>query len=624
MSKIIHPTFKAKLVAMICLFHVLSISAVSFLNYQRYSRQLTGQTIGQTQQIIEQTGANINTYLNELNRLTLAPYYNDDVLGILENPPASTDGQLASKRTVEDFLAFVMTLPRDEILRVYIMNAENIYSYTRTPYEMEDYSSYQESTWYRQALSGTKPIYIPPHLEKAFGSKEIPIFSIVRPIRSKNNNNLVLGVIKVDADYSGIHKICDRVELQAGGALLIINDQNQIIYESDGQLSTDFLSSISPSPKDWDEHFYTDMQGRKYIVNHYAIASSGLKIIALNSYEELMQPVRENMQKTIFLASVCIAASVIFFTFFIRKFLAPLAEIIRLMRSVESGDLGVHAPVRTEDEIGYLTISFNTMVDNLGQFLHRNNQLVKEVYETKYLYKEAQYNALYSQIKPHFMYNTLNTISLLIKCGENTKAVRAIESFSSYLGGIMNVDKDIPLENEIHICLAYLSIMQLRYEDKLTYKIETLPGLCQCILPSLSVQPLVENAIKHGCEQQRRETHIEISFREELDGYRILVSDNGPGIPPDKLEELNNRLHTANNMENASPQTASPGQNPSPSHSSIGLINIRKRLSLKFGEKATVSVASSYGLGTTITLYIPDRQTVQTMEEKDNVSHLSS
>ena len=159
MSKIIHPTFKAKLVAMICLFHVLSISAVSFLNYQRYSRQLTGQTIGQTQQIIEQTGANINTYLNELNRLTLAPYYNDDVLGILENPPASTDGQLASKRTVEDFLAFVMTLPRDEILRVYIMNAENIYSYTRTPYEMEDYSSYQESTWYRQAFSGTKPIY---------------------------------------------------------------------------------------------------------------------------------------------------------------------------------------------------------------------------------------------------------------------------------------------------------------------------------------------------------------------------------------------------------------------------------------------------------------------------------
>ena len=152
----------------------------------------------------------------------------------------------------------------------------------------------------------------------------------------------MLGVIKVDADYSGIHKICDRVELQAGGALLIINDQNQIIYESDGQLSTDFLSSISPSPKDWDGHFYTDMQGRKYIVNHYAIASSGLKIIALNSYEELMQPVRENMQKTIFLASVCIAASVIFFTFFIRKFLAPLAEIIRLMRSVESGDLGVY------------------------------------------------------------------------------------------------------------------------------------------------------------------------------------------------------------------------------------------------------------------------------------------
>lgn len=607
MKRTIRLTFTAKLVAMICLLHIAAITAVSFLNYQRYSRQVTEQTIAQTQQIIEQTGSNISIYLNELNRLTLAPYYNDDVLDSLELSPQSPKEQLNASRTIGDFLASVMTLPRDEILRVYIMNDKNIYSYTRTPYEMEDFDSYQESIWYQQALSQTKPIYIPPHLEKAFGSKKIPIFSVVRPIRSKKDNSLLLGVIKVDADYSGIRRICDRVELEKGGALIIINDENQIIYQTSEQISPDFLSFLTPSKTADTGHFFTDSNGSRYIWNHYAIASSGLRIIAINSYEELMRPMKENMQKTILLTFVCVMISIAFFTFFIRKFLSPLTTIVQLMRKVESGDLDVQAPVQTQDEIGYLALSFNRMVNHLRQFIFRNTQLVKEVYETQYLYKESQYNALCSQIKPHFMYNTLNTISLLVKCSENQKAVRAIESFSTYLGGIMSVDKEISLENEIQICLAYLSIMQLRYEDKLTYHIEVDPDLYHCQIPSLSIQPLVENAIKHGCEKCRNAAHIEILSCPESNGYRIQVSDNGPGIPPEKLRQINEQLQTISTMPETAVQTRFHPED-SRLQGSIGLINICKRLLLKFGEHASIKIVSDCGRGTTVILHIPERQ----------------
>lgn len=108
-----HPTFRTKLIFMICLFTVFIVLVVSFLNYQWYSRQLTQQTINQTQQIIEQAGSNINTYLEELNRLTLAPYYNDTILDNLENASGTSQEQLNSKRKIENFLASVMTLPRD-------------------------------------------------------------------------------------------------------------------------------------------------------------------------------------------------------------------------------------------------------------------------------------------------------------------------------------------------------------------------------------------------------------------------------------------------------------------------------------------------------------------------------
>lgn len=592
-----HIGFRTKLVAMICFFSVLMVLAVSFFNYRWYSRELTQQTLSQTQQIIEQAGSNINVYLSELNRLTLTPYYNDEILETLARTPATSDEQLNAKRIVEKFLTATMTLPRDEILRVYIMSDQNIYSYTRTPYEMSDYNTYPQSSWYQKALSTTRPLYIPTHMEKAFGDKKTPVFSVVRQIRSKQDNNKTLGVIKVDADYTGIKKICDRVELRSEGALLILNDENQVIYQTSELPDSSILSHITQKTGPNDS-FVKDDSGNTYILNEYSVESSGLKIIALNSYQELLHPVKANLQKTILLAFICAFLIIIFFTLFTKKFLAPLSEIIQLMKEVEKGHLDLQATIRKQDEIGYLALSFNKMVQNLQKFIEKNTQLVKEVYETQYLYKESQYNALCSQIKPHFMYNTLNTISLLIKCKQNDKAVHAIESFSCFLGGVMNIDKEISLKNELMICSSYLSIMQLRYEDKLTYDMDIDECLYSCILPSLSVQPLVENAVKYGCEPKRGETHIQICAHSMAGGYKIIVSDDGLGMEPAVLDSVRSQLYD---------QKQGPDNNSNQLLGNIGLINIWRRLSLKFGQAAKLELSSASGEGTTITLFLPEK-----------------
>lgn len=599
-----HPTFRTKLIFMICLFTVFIVLVVSFLNYQWYSRQLTQQTINQTQQIIEQAGSNINTYLEELNRLTLAPYYNDTILDNLENASGTSQEQLNSKRKIENFLASVMTLPRDEILRVYMMNEDQIYAYTRTPYEMSDYDTYPESSWYKEAMSTTKPIYIPPHLEKAFGNKKTPVFSIVRQIRSKQDNDKILGVMKVDADYTGIKKICDRVELKNDGALFILNDDNQIIYQT-SELTEPSLIEHIDTDSNQIERFLEDENGNKYLVNSYSVFSSGLKIIALNSYRELMQPIKDNLEKTILLAFSCILLTIAFFALFIKRFLTPLFEIIGLMKEVENGNLEIQVAIKNQDEIGYLAASFNRMIQKLQQFLTRNTQLVKEVYETQYLYKESQYNALCSQIKPHFMYNTLNTISLLIKCRENDKAVHAIESFSYYLGGIMNIDKEISMEKEIQICQSYLSIMQLRYEDKLTYRIDIEEELFTCQIPSLSIQPLIENAVKYGCEPKRGETHILVTSKRTDHGYQIQISDNGLGMEQETLENVKKHIQDIRESFKIHSPHLHQQEDTSELLGNIGLINICKRLFLKFGENADLELVSAYGQGTTVTLYLP-------------------
>ena len=588
-----HLTFRVKLSLIICLFSVFIVLTISFLNYRWYSSQLTAQTIGQTQQIIEQTGNNIETYLNELYRLTLAPYYNDTVLRILEQHENTPEETLNDRREVEYFLSSVMTLPRDEILRVYIITPETIYSYTRTPYEMEDYDNCMNSSWFKEALETTKPIYIPPHLEKAFGERKTPVFSIVRQIRSKEDNNKILGVIKVDADYTGIKKICDRVKQEESGNLIVLNNEDQIIYQTasiSDTLFTDqaFLDNTAPI-------IYGE-KGSSYIYNSYSMEPTGLKIIAINSYDELMRPSRSNLERTIFLALSCILATIIFISFFIKRFLSPLSKMARLMREVEQGNLTVRISVNNHDEIGYLASSFNRMTDHLQQFIAKNTALIKEVYETQYLYKESQYNALCSQIKPHFLYNTLNTVNLLIKCGENRKAIHAIEDFSCYLGGVMNIEKEISLKKELQICQAYLSIIQLRYEDKMSYSIQTDKNLENLKIPSLTIQPLVENSVKYGCETKRGKTDIFISVSIAGENCIITVSDTGSGMSSDTLSALQKKLHIIRN-EKQIPSGETQLNN-------IGLANICRRLFLKYGTNADLTIRSS-DAGTVVVVTLP-------------------
>lgn len=280
----------------------------------------------------------------------------------------------------------------------------------------------------------------------------------------------------------------------------------------------------------------------------------------------------------------------------IRRFLKPLFEIIDLMKIVESGNLDVRATPKTDDEMRYLADSFNHMVGALDVSLKKNTQLAAEVYQAQYLAKEAQYDALCSQSKPHFLYNTLNTISLLIKCSEYPSAIQAIEDLSIYLGGIMNVDREISVQQELSICEAYLHIVHLRYQDRLRYVIDVDDALMQQSIPSLSLQSLVENAVKYACEPRREETVISIFSVDDGDAFRLVVKDNGNGIEPEKLRQLRSSFTSAD-LTLGGQDTALLGN--------IGLVNLYQRLRLKAGDAAELQIKSAETTGTEVAICLP-------------------
>ncbi|NLP33874.1 MAG: histidine kinase [Clostridiales bacterium] len=268
------------------------------------------------------------------------------------------------------------------------------------------------------------------------------------------------------------------------------------------------------------------------------------------------------------------------------------------MKQVQNGYLSVQVEVKNQDEIGYLAKSFNKMVRRIQETLNKNTQLIKEVYEMKYLQKEAQYNNLCAQIKPHFLYNTLNTISLLIKCKQTDEAIQSIEKLSYFLRGIMNSDKIITLKSELDIIDSYLSILKARYSNNLAYEINVSTEYYDYLIPALTLQPLVENAIIHGCEVKRGKSKILINSSQDKDFLYLNIIDNGIGIETDKLDMLNTEL-----LKNISLYESSKIDDQITE--SIGLINVNKRIKLKFGDAYGIKLYSSVSEGTHVQLKLP-------------------
>ena len=590
--------FKKKLLLIISALIISIVILISILNYVLYSRNFTKQTISQTQQIIEQIGINVDTYLDELFRLNLAPYYDDEIMYELEQEYTTQTASLSKKRVIESFLASVMTLPRSEILRVYILTDHNLYSYTRTPYDMEDYNNYLETAWYQQAIQSSTPVFVPLHFEKVFGDKPIQIFSIAQRIRSKEDNSKILAVIKVDANYTGIKTICDQVQMKEKGSLFIIDSNKNIVYQNNQLDKKDIIEYLNKASYQSDGNSTQTIDSEKYIINVSSLKSTDLKVIAINSYNELNKNAKTIRNLTIFLALLCMLFVLSILFVFVQNFFKPLFNIISLMKVVQNGDLSVQVEVKNNDEIGYLARSFNKMILRIKDILDKNTQLVKEIYESRYLQKEAQYNILCSQIKPHFLYNTLNTVSLLIKCKNTEGAVQSIENLSYFLRGIMNADKNIPLSTEIDIVDSYLGLLKARYGDNLSYDINITTDYNDYLIPALTLQPIVENAIIHGCEVKRGKSYINIYSSITEDFLQLHIIDNGVGIEESLLNKLNKAISNVNSVEDTAPTNSSITE-------SIGLINVNKRIKLKYGDHYGIHITSCPSEGTHVILSLP-------------------
>ncbi len=269
----------------------------------------------------------------------------------------------------------------------------------------------------------------------------------------------------------------------------------------------------------------------------------------------------------------------------------PIRKLSEVTDQVAKGDLTVRSDVRSGAEVSVLNDSLNTMIDKI-------NELLEQVKTEQGRLRKAEFELLQSQINPHFLYNTLDTIVWLAEAGEQKKVVDMVGSLSDFFRTSLNQGKDmVSVKEELQHSRSYLEIQQVRYQDILQYEIQVPEPLFCYLIPKITIQPLVENALYHGIKNKRGIGKIIITGKREKDYFVLIVEDNGAGMSRERLEAVRKGMNQKSQTEK----------------DIYALYNVNERIRLNFGQKYGLSIASVLGEGTTVQVMLPF-----TYQEREN------
>ena len=264
-----------------------------------------------------------------------------------------------------------------------------------------------------------------------------------------------------------------------------------------------------------------------------------------------------------------------------RSIAAPLVYMCNRAEAVSEGNLAVKPPIQTEiREIETLSIGMEQMIARL-------DSQIRESREKQESLRKTELALLQAQINPHFLYNTMDTIVWLIEGEKTQEAVEMVSNLSSFFRHSLSKGEDvIPLAEEEGHVRSYLQIQQARYKDILEYSMEIDQSLAKAMLPKLTLQPLVENALYHGIKLKRAKGMIRIAAWREGDHVVLQVADNGVGMTAQRLAQLRGAMESDQRV-------------------GFGLSAVNQRLRLQFGPQYGLEITSREGEGTAVTARIP-------------------
>lgn len=389
-----------------------------------------------------------------------------------------------------------------------------------------------------------------------------------------------VGMLNVEFDAQQISYWLDS-RAPVKGRVLVLNAQGKAIYDSEGT----YYGKIYPYYDKLNQNEEWVQLEEPSRVNVLNVGNAGLSVVGIVS-QSLIQESTESLRNGLILVTLLfIAVSFAISVTIIRRYSKKIQRIIRSMNRIGEGDLSTRIQMPGEDELQQISRRFNDMCDRLQLY-------IDTMYTSEIKQKNAELVALQSQINPHFLYNTLESIRMKAHFMGAKEVGQMIYSLSVMFKSMVKKSTIVTIEEELDLCSVYLDLFRIRYDGQLQAEIEVDPEIKTCAIIKLLVQPVVENCIVHGFRPLENNNKITVKAKRE--GMRIIitVSDNGTGISEEKLEQI----------RRTQDKTLQP---PDKDYRSIGLMNIHERIVMNYGNDYGITINSIEGQGTEVRMEIP-------------------
>ena len=577
----------------------LAVILVAFSLFVQFKDFYSQEAMKSSEQILSQLSDNLNTYMDEVYRLTLTPYYSREIMALLESPkPETLAGRMQKRRTINDFLDYTTIFPRKDIQRVSIISDD---SYVSDKYAtlQPTYEAQLASWWYQEVMRTNETFVVLPDPDDFYDSHSNHTFSVVRRINDMGGRNSASGVIKVDANFRAIQEMCGSLRLGENSGVLLRTESGQIIFSTLSPASYSLTEKSLP-PFDALEGKITGAQDAKgeFILHGVSLKHFKWQLVLVSTLSDVNNEIVQIRNFVILISLLCLGIISYFLYKVIAYSLRPFYQVVDLMRSVEQGQSSIRYIGHDKNEIGYMGNTLNDMLDSLAASHHRNIELNNRIHTASLRQRDMQLRLLYSQIKPHFIYNALNMISIQIQQNLPDEAVSSINRLSLLLRGIAYIDKDITLKVEMDLLESYLSIKKAQHGDNISYTIEVDPSLLSIRLPALMLQPIVENVLEHAFDPQHHK--IDIRVRGVVDGpmMKLYVEDNGAGMKKEDIVQLMARIEQPDVYEEPEIEDLSD-------LGGLGLVNINSRLKARYGENCQLKVENGKKSGIRVSIILP-------------------
>ncbi len=397
-----------------------------------------------------------------------------------------------------------------------------------------------------------------------------------------------IGLLEMRVSNSLIRNFYAAAGVEGNWKAALLSGQGQWLTNEAAGLDKKTLSILQAEER----NFFIN---RNMIVNQLKLEPLDVRVIITGQVGDVFRSVK---QKEVVLVTIIvlllIALSIAYYLLAstITKRILRLARHMRTLSDNNLRQLTIPSGRYEKDEIGFLIVTYNSMVG-------RMDELINNVHRAELRNKEAAYQVLQAQIKPHFLYNTLETIRMVAEANND----KEVADISFWFGKLMryslsSAQQETVLAKEIEMVAFYMNIHKMRLQSRLTYEIDVQLEADKLSCPRFLLQPLIENSIVHGASAVLRPVHIRLQATETESEVAIEVSDNGNGIPLERLLELRERL-TRHDEFKKSDEPAG-----------VGLKNVNERVKGFFGGNSRLEIISEPGKGTCMRIIIEKRTAV--------------